>query len=780
MVHTRFLTNIKTIILLIFSSLISISSYAEVVEYELNLTKGTFKTEGITFKNRILVNGSIPAPELTFKYGDTAKVTVNNRLDHPTLIHWHGLLIKNDQDGVPFVNSLPIEPQSTKVYEFEIVQTGTYWYHSHVMFQEQDGVYGAFKILPKNLDRNNPLPEKTIVLSDLSVESGKVIHKNLKKDGEYYDLKKDTVQSWAKAFKTGTVGVKFRNSLQRMGGMDYADVAYDVFAANGKGSLDLFSDLKQKQKIKLRIINGSASSIFKLTFAGEKITVIEADGLPVKPVSVKVLPISVAETYDVILELQSDKRLELRATSFDNSGSASIWLGQKNNEKVKAPKMSHANPIGVTMGEMMGMPKTGFWKEFLMTYRNEFKDIPKDMKYNISDGYALPSMDVLMPMMSGKNHKKKNDKMVMDHKTMDHSMHSMKDMDSSADRKMEPTENSFRIMNQTKEALKNNKIKEGLYHELTYGLLETEKPINTTKKRKFRSIPFTLNGNMANYVWSINGRPLGPETYIKINKGERVRFEMKNTTMMNHPMHLHGHFFRVMTDQGKHSVLKHTVNVAPLSTTVIEFEANEEKDWFFHCHILYHMMDGMTRIVRYEDDPGSKELELARKKSKEFNYTDKFFLSSKLLAQSNYSRLEGKFFNSYYMFEYDVVGNYEEDLEGEIHASRALTRFMSLYVGGKTEGSGGEYEFTPTVGLTWILPLRISVDIKYQPTLDKKFEIEFENEIQLTNKLQFNFEYSSVRRFYTELEYRQNKNLSLVVNYNETYDTWGGGLGYTY
>jgi hypothetical protein len=192
------------------------------------------------------------------------------------------------------------------------------------------------------------------------------------------------------------------------------------------------------------------------------------------------------------------------------------------------------------------------------------------------------------------------------------------------------------------------------------------------------------------------------------------------------------------------------------------------------------MMDGMTRIVRYEDNPGSKELELAREKSKEFNYADQFFLSSKLLGQTNYSRLEGKFFNSRYMFEYDVIGNYEEDLEGEIHAARTLTRFMSLYLGGKTEGKNGHYEVTPTVGLTWILPLRISMDLKYQPTLDKKIELEFENEIQLTDKLQFNFEYSSIRRFYSELEYRENKNLSFAINYNETYDSWGGGLGYTY
>jgi CopA family copper-resistance protein len=748
----------------LFSILFSINSNAEVVEYELNVTSGEFESDGVLFKNRVLVNGSIPAPELTFRNGDTARITVNNKLSHPTLIHWHGLLIKNDQDGVPFVNSMPIEPKSKKIYEFKIRQTGTYWYHSHVMFQEQDGVYGAFRILPRKVDAKESLPETTVILSDMSKESGKTIHRNLKKDGEYYDLKKDTVQSWFKAFKTGAAGVKFRNSMQRMGGMDYADIAYDMFAANGKNSLEVFSDINSNKKVKIRIINGSASSIFKLTFAGKKMTIVSADGLPVAPVSVKVLPISVAETYDILVDLDSAHKLELRATSFDNSGFASIWLGS-GTKKIEAPEMSHTNPIDVTMGEMMGMPKAGFWTEFFMTYKNEFKDIPKDIKYSTEKDYSLPSMDILMPMMADKSQ---------------HKMHSMKKMKSSSDNEMKSSGNDFRIMNQTKETIKNNIIEDGLYNELTYGLLKTEDPINTNEKRALRTIPFTLNGNMENYVWSINGRPLGPKTYIKIKKGERVRFEMKNTTMMNHPMHLHGHFFRVMTNQGKHSVLKHTVNVAPLSTTVIEFEANEEKDWFFHCHILYHMMDGMTRIVRYEDNPGPKDLELARVKSKEFNYTDKLFLSSKLLVQSNYSRLEGKVFNSYYMLEYDVLGNYDEDLEGEIHLSRTLTRFMSVYLGGKTEGKQGQYETSPTLGLTWILPFRIGVDLKYQPTLDKKFEIEFSNEIQLTDKLQFNFEYSSIRRFYTELEYRQNKNLSFAVNYNQTYDTWGGGLGLTY
>jgi CopA family copper-resistance protein len=763
-----------------FLAFFSTSSFckAEIVKYRLEITEGNLNVGGKSFPNKLFINNTVPGPELVFKYGDMAEINVVNKTDHKTLMHWHGILLPNDQDGVPFVNSFPVEAHSEKLYRFPIKQTGTYWYHSHVMFQEADGLFGAIKILPA--ENKQEIPEETVLFSDLTHESGEVVHRNLKRDGEYYDLSKGTVQSWYKAFATGTALIKWRNSLQRMGGMDYADVAYDFFTANGLPQINLFNQDQQPKRVKLRLINGSSTSIYKITYAGEDITIVAADGLPVEPVKVKILPMSVAETYDVIVDLKPGKKLELRATSLDNSGYSSVWLGKKSAEKIMAPAMPWEQPIGVTMGEMMGMPDSGFWSEFLMVYKNEFSDIPKDLEYQSMDKYSLPDNKTLMPMMS----EMKMDKMDMD-KDMDMSMGhegmGMMNMPESKT-KMKP-EQSFRIMNQVPESLKNNLIQkdpEPIYNELTYGLLKAKEPIDDNPNQKLRVIPFTLNGNMANYVWTINGRPLGPDTYIKIRKGERVRFIMRNSTMMNHPMHLHGHFFRVMTNQGKWSVLKHTVNVAPLSTTVIEFAATEEKDWFFHCHILYHMMDGMTRMVRYEDNPGSKELEESRKAAEEFNSTSNFYLSSKLLAQSNYSRLEGKLFSSYYMFEYDILGNYKKDLEGEVHFARTLTRFLNPYLGAKTEEDEGKFKTTPTLGFTWMLPLRIKLDLKYQPLLDNKIEAQLGNEIQLTDKLQFNFEYSSTRNYYSELEYRQTKHLSFVGSYNEKYDKWGAGLGYTY
>jgi CopA family copper-resistance protein len=732
----------------------SVGAAAKTVHYDLTLSQGRLTIEGREFSNKVLVNGSLPAPLLVFHEGDVAEIRVINRLDEPTAIHWHGILLPNDQDGVPFLTSLPIPPQGEKTYSFPVIQTGTYWYHSHVMFQEQDGVYGPIKILPKK-EVPGALPEEVILFSDFTQESGAEIHKNLKKDGEYYGIFKGTVHSWWKAFKTGVVGTRLRNSLQRMGGMDVADIAYDDFLANGKKRLRLFTD-RQQGPVKLRLINGSSSSIYGVTYGGGPLTIVASDGQPVEPLKVEELRISVGETFDVLVDLEKGHANELRATSIDNSGFASVFLG-KGLEKA-APSMSYQNPMGVTMGEMMGMPGMSFWEEFKMSYTDEFSDIPREIQPELKDRYLPPTPWEMNPMMAGMNHGSK----------VDHEAH----MDMDMDKHMH-MDKPMHMMHMEDPAPK-------VHPEMSYDLLRAMEPIHVPADQKLRIYRFTLNGNMENYTWSINGRPLGPETYIKIRHGERVRFIMQNTTMMNHPMHLHGHFFRVMTKQGAYSPLKHTVNVGPMGTTVIEFNATEEKDWFFHCHILYHMMDGMTRIVRYEDNPGPEEFTALRKDSMEYMMPSHYYLSTKALAQTNYARLEGKYFNSLYQFSYEADGNYEKDLDAEIHAARTLTRYSSLYVGGKSEEREGVFDFSPALGFTWVLPLEIEMDVKYQPLMDHPFELELENSLQLAERLLLNYKWSTEKRFLTELEYRKTKNLSFVGSYSETYRQWGLGLGYTY
>lgn len=706
-------------ILALLALLSSSLSLAKVVRYELTLRQENIKVEGKAHK-KLTVNHTSPGPLLRFRDGDDAEILVRNEMDEEASIHWHGLLIPFEMDGVAYVNQLPIPPGGEKLYKFPIVQKGTYWYHSHVMFHEEDGIFGAFIIDP--VKENGPSFDEdfTVVLSDFKAESGETVHRNLKKDGHYYQIKRNYVQSWEKALQTGTAWTKFVNSLQRMEGMDYADVAYDEFLANGKAHLRL--PLKPSSKrVKLRLINGSSSSIFKLTSGAQKITVIGNDGTDIEPVEAKILPIGTAETYDVMVEVPEGKAVDLRATSLDNSGYATISLGV--GERLAAPAMPWKVPMGLSMGEMMGMPEMGFWQGFKMSYRNEFSDFPRDLERKESK-YALPEMG-------------------------GHGSH-MKPAMKAED-------------------------------EYSYDMARAIEPIATKEGQNLLTYHFTLNGNMDNYVWSINGSPLGPDSYILIKRGYRIRFVMKNTTMMNHPMHLHGHFFRVMTKQGRLSPLKHTVLVKPLSTATIEFDAIEEKDWFFHCHLLYHMMDGMTRIVRYEDHPGPKDMEKARQESREFNFTKEYFLSSKVLGQTNYSRLEGKFFNAWTMAKYNVESNYDGNLEGELHLARVWTRFLTTYIGGRVESEEYDYQGSPTLGFTWVLPLNIEFDLKYQFNQNlEDFELEFENTIQLTSRLQLNLSYSSERDFFTEFEYRHNKHFSTVISYHQLYKRAGIGIGLTY
>lgn len=705
--------------LLVLLSFFSTQVLSATVRYDLVLQEEKIEIAGRKLR-KLTVNGQTPGPLLRFREGDFAEIRVINRMKDIASVHWHGILIPNEMDGVPFVNQIPIPSGGEKLYSFPIKQKGTYWYHSHVMFHEEDGIFGAFIIDPK-VKRELPFDEEfTVVLSDLSVERGLTIHRNLKKDGDYYQQKRHYVQSWQKAFETGTAGEKFLNALQRMEGMDYADVAYDAFLSNGVTHLRL-PLAPDSRRVKLRLINGSSSSIFKITSGSGEITVIGNDGTDIEPVRTKILPIGTAETYDVLVNVPEGKRVDLRATSIDNIRDTTISLGD--GEILPAPPMPWRPPMGMTMAEMMGMPGMGFWQGFLMSYRNEFSDIPRKIKRKESP-YELP---MAPPMHHGQRH------------TMS---------------------------------------KPG---EFDYGQARAVEPFEVKEGQRLLTYHFTLNGNMENYVWSINGSPVGPDSYILIKKGYRIRFVMKNTTMMNHPMHLHGHFFRVMTHAGFYSPEKHTVLVKPLSTTTIEFAATEEKDWFFHCHLLYHMMDGMTRMVRYEAQPGDPALEEARRKSREFQFTKDYFLSTKALPQSNFSRLEGKYFNSWTMARYSYEGNYDGNSEGEVHLARVWTRFLTTYVGGRFESDNFAYQGTPTVGFTWVLPLNLGIDVKRQFNSHiQDWEVELENSIQLTSRLQLNLSYSSLRDYFTEFEYRHNKHFSTTVNYNRLYRSAGIGIGLTY
>ena len=308
--------------------------FAEVVEYDLNIS---YKTLNITGKNvkAMALNDSIPGPTLRFQEGDVARIRFKNSMDVATSVHWHGILLPYRQDGVPYVASLPIEPGETKSFEFTIIQTGTYWFHSHTGLQEQRGVYGSIVITPKDGERVSSDQDKVIVLSDWTNENPDEILRTLKSGSDYYSLKKGTMQNLLGAAKEGALMDVFKRSQMRMPPMDVSDIAYDAFLANGKVEMTL--PAKPGEKIRLRFINSATATYFYLQFAGGPVQIISSDGKDVQPVKVDRFLMAIAETYDLIVTVPENGSYEFRATAQDGSGHTSIFIGS--GKRILAPNV---------------------------------------------------------------------------------------------------------------------------------------------------------------------------------------------------------------------------------------------------------------------------------------------------------------------------------------------------------------------------------------------------------------------------------------------------------
>ncbi len=625
------------------------------VVYNLTVSDTVMELAGKKAK-LLTTNGQIPAPTLFFTEGDTALIYVKNNTKGTTSFHWHGLLLPNEQDGVPLLTTELIKAGETHIFKFPIIQNGTYWYHSHTMFQEQKGLYGGISIAPKEPIKTK---QKVIVLSDFTDQNPTNIIRLLKRHTDWYAIKRNAIQSYGKAIATGNLSAKAWLEWKRMPDMDLADVYYDAFLANGKIKEEV-EDLKAGETIRLRVINGSASSHFWLHFAGGKMKIVAADGIDVEPVEVDKLLIATSETYDIevsIPENADSEKYEFRATSWDRYKHTSVWLGNKNStEKAatdlppldyfalvnemkdmmkmmpkmkmgKAPKnrmenglyeskkaptnhdilMQDMNRMGMKMSMGNGNEEMGHGNEEMghgneeMGHGNEEMG-HGEMKMNEDKGMENGEMNM--------NHEEMNhDEMEMDSSKMNHNEMDMQEgkthdaskegtMMSKNDAMLKSMLKPMGVMMTGYKQLKKQNPDETIFD---YTMLKSENSTKINEEQPVRIIHLYLGGNMLRYVWMINNIPLSEADKIKITKGETVRFVMHNTTMMSHPMHLHGHFFRVINGQGDFAPLKHTVNVAPMETTIIEFDAIEEKDWFFHCHLLYHMMAGMARVVNYEN-----------------------------------------------------------------------------------------------------------------------------------------------------------------------------------
>ena len=536
----------------------------KVVRYDLYLRDTTVNFTGKN-KHAIAVNGSIPMPTLTFTEGDTAEIFVHNELDVASSLHWHGLFLPNQYDGVPYLTQMPIKAHSTHLYRFPIIQHGTHWYHSHSGLQEQIGMYGALIL---NKRKETAIPTLPLVLSEWTDMRPGEVNRSLHNATDWFAIKKGSTQSYSEAIRTGHLKTKMTNEWKRMNAMDVSDVYYNKFLINGK-SLNEQPQFKAGDRVRLRIANAGASSYFWLSYAGGKITVVATDGNDVEPVEVDRLLIAVSETYDVILSIPENKSYEFLVIPEDRTKSASLWLGS--GEKVAAvplPKLKYFAGMKM-MNQMMAM--NGDLKPMGMKMSNQ------EMDMNV----------VMYPEITGKEVSK-----------LGHNIHKMK----------APNEKSMQGMNMEAETPD--------IVTLNYTMLKS--PVKTTLPTGvLRELKFELTGNMNRYVWSLDNKTLSETDPILIKKGENLRIILYNNSMMRHPMHLHGHDFRVLNGQGQYAPLKNVLDLMPMETDTIEFAATESGDWFFHCHVLYHMMSGMGRSFSYENSAPNPEIpdpKLARRK----------------------------------------------------------------------------------------------------------------------------------------------------------------------
>ena len=546
----KYISILPTAILILF---LSQSVFAQkVVRYDLYV-RDTIVTFGDKPKHAIAVNGQIPMPTLTFTEGDIAEIYVHNELKEETSLHWHGLFLPNKEDGVPNLTQMPIKPNTTHKYTFPIIQHGTHWYHSHSGLQEQIGMYGNFVMLKKPTDPTfrkgiDDLPSIPIVLSEWTDVNPDNVHRMLHNATDWFAIQKGTTQSYAEAIQQGYFKTKVTNEWKRMNAMDVSDVYYNKFLINGKNESQL-SQFKGGVKVRLRISNGGASTYFWLNYAGGKITVVANDGNDVEPVEVDRLIVAVSETYDIVVTIPADKTAyEFLVTSEDRTKSASLYLGDGIKQLTSTlPKLKYFDGMKM-MNDMMKM-------------NGDLDDMGMSMSYNQMD------MNVVMyPEITGEA-KPKSEKM--------------------GDMKM------------TEDDYNSNKLSDIV--TLNYAMLKSPTKTNLPKDAPIRELKFELTGNMNRYVWSLDNKVVSETDKILIKKGENVRITIYNGSMMRHPMHLHGHDFRIINGQGDYAPLKNIIDIMPMETDVLEFNANVEGDWFFHCHILYHMMSGMGRVLSYEN-----------------------------------------------------------------------------------------------------------------------------------------------------------------------------------
>ena len=492
------------------------------------------------------INGSIPGPTVRWREGDTVTMRVANRLaGEDTSIHWHGIILPAEMDGVPGLSFHGIRPGETFTYRFDVRQSGTYWYHSHSGFQEQRGIYGALVIEPRGEDPIKSDREHVIVLSDWTDEKPERVFAKLKKQSDYYNVNKRTLGDLLKDFRRigvkDTIADRAAWGEMRMNPTDLADVtgATYTYLMNGVTPNGNWTGLfKSGERVRLRFINGSAMTYFDVRIPGLKMTVVAADGLPVHPVTVDEFRIATAETFDVIVEPSGQDAFTIFAQAMDRTGYAAGTLAVREGLRPAVPALDARTLL--TMSDM------------------------GHGDHSAHAGHNMPGMSTPAHPASEAGNPLVDMQTAMAMSRLDDPGIGLRD-------------NGRRV--------------------LTYSDLGSTFP-DPDGREPARTIELHLTGHMEKFAWSFDGIKFSDAEPLRLTYGERLRIVLVNDTMMTHPIHLHGMWSDVENDAGDFMVRKHTVDMPPGSRRTYRVTADALGRWAYHCHLLFHMEAGMFREVR--------------------------------------------------------------------------------------------------------------------------------------------------------------------------------------
>jgi CopA family copper-resistance protein len=547
-------------------------------EVKLDIGETAFNVDG-RMGHAIAINGTIPAPLIRLREGQNVRLVVNNHLNEDTSIHWHGLIVPFQMDGVPGVSFPGIKAHSTFTYEFPLKQSGTYWYHSHSGLQEQSGHYGPMIIDPAGADPVASDREHVIVLSDWSFLHPHTIFTRLKQEGGFFNRQKTTLLGRLSG-REEPMSREDRDMFakMRMDPTDISDVTeagFDAFLINGHSKKENWTGLfKPGEQVRLRIINAAAQTTFNFRIPGLAMTVVATDGINIRPVEIDEFQIGNAETYDVIVR-PGNQAYTVVAETIDRSGMGRATLAPRMGMTAAVPPLRRRPTLSMAdmgMGSMAGMdhgstPGTG------------------------GTAASAPSgsmADMGMGSMAG----------------MDHSNMNMRDK-SKVNFPVGVGVDAIAPMPSEGTGHPGIGLEDVGHRVLTYKDLVSLTP-NADKREPTRLLEIHLTGNMERFMWSMDGEQLSenPEPY-RFARNERVRMRLINDTMMTHPMHIHGHFWEIVNGNPGNQPSKHTVKVPPGRFVDLDLTADAPGDWAFHCHLLYHMHAGMMRVVKVRPMDGA-------------------------------------------------------------------------------------------------------------------------------------------------------------------------------